>query len=143
MKRVILIIAVIAAFLLSIVALKAEEITPPRINPPAIKVSFEELADVPFDIAKNFPADAYYFWALAHNAKVQGHPTPATPPVIQQTTKGTSPGYTYSSGGYTWGNRLRVAGGQYQQQTTTREFREQVGSGPVTLYNPYFRLDPK
>src|SRR5690349_14655728 len=121
MKRVALIVLTIAAFLAFTAWLQAEEITPPRINPPPIKVTFEDLADVPFDIAKNFPADAYYFWALAHNAKASGHPTPATPPVIQQTTKGMSPGYSYSGGGYTWGRRLRVAGGQYEQKTTTRE----------------------
>lgn len=142
MKRLILSIALCLATCL---AVRGEEITPPKVNPPPIKITFEELADVPFDIAKNFPADAYYFWALAHNAKASGHPTPATPPVFQQTTKGFGPGVSSSGvnwGGYTWGRRLKVAG-QYQQQTTTREFREQVGSGPVTLYNPYFRLDPK
>src|SRR5688572_16779035 len=112
MKRVILMIAMILAFLLSIVALRAEEITPPRITAPAFKVSYDELADVPYDLAKNFPAEVYYFWALAHNAKVSGHPTPATPPVFQEKISGFSPGGRIG--------RLRIGAGQYNQQTTNR-----------------------
>lgn len=136
MKRIILIILTIAAFLGFTAWLQGEEIKPPaELVNMNFTISYDDLADVPHDFAKDFPAPMYYFWALAHNAKVSGQPLPATPPVIQQKVNGFSPGFSW------YGSSARP--GQYNQQTITRVFSERVGSGPVTIYNPYFRLDPK
>lgn len=141
MKRLALVTVFVAVLAFALCFFTHGEEIKPVLPPGSInfKIEFTELADVPPDIAKTFPPQAYYWWALAHNAKVSSHSTPTSYPVTTEEIRGSAPG-TYTYGGYGYGGRY-TRPGIYGQKTIHRTFNEQVGSGPVTLYNPYFRAD--
>jgi hypothetical protein len=102
-------------------------------------VEIEDFRDLPHDYAKRLPAELYYWWALAHNER-QAARAPATQHGVLQIQEDYSIiGSTPRSQGY-YG---RSSGGRFNanssRKTTQRYFPPQTGSGPVMIYNPYFR----
>jgi len=102
-------------------------------------VTFNSLADVPHDFAKNFPPELYYWWAKMHNAREYDELPQPRRSTTRITTRGTQSATVTGSPRFDWSNGGRRINANHSQQTFIQEFREPVGVGPATIYNPYYR----
>lgn len=141
---------VIAAIALFAGFAQAEEIQLPEYPRYAVTnfdmnqpVTFNSLADVPHDFAKNFKPELYYWWAKMHNAREYDELPEPTRRTLRITTRGTLSASTTGVGRFDWsaGGRRTTSRSQAttEHRTYIQEFREQTGRGPATIYNPYFR----
>lgn len=98
---------------------------------PAIVI--KDLGELPHDYAQYLPPEVYYWWAIKHNERAirQAERTPSSSPGVLQIHNNRNP-YVPQGRGYYGGYRGNGT-------TTIRYYERPSGSGPVTLYNPYFR----
>jgi hypothetical protein len=102
----------------------------------------EEFAAIPYDFAKNFPDELYYWWAKAHNEREYDLATQGRR-VINRVGVTTSDGEFRSDGtvlGNGWTRRSAYAtSGTFGSRNTERTFEFREGGGPAVIYNPYVR----
>lgn len=140
--RGLLIVALLSILSVPSFARETELPAVPRHAPAAVHTeTYNKLSEVPYDFAKNFPDELYYWWAKSFNersyrlAAESRRPAKRTAIVTESTTEynSTTPGGNFW---YQYGGDSR---GQIDQRTFQRAYESRSGGLPAMIYNPYCR----
>jgi len=102
----------------------AGEITPPTTPPPE---SLEALGNLPHSVAVQLPDDLYFWWAKAHNERVQKSQT--TSEYVGSRTR-------YNQTRSRNSNRYNS-----DVEIQSRRFYSRSYTPPAMIYNPFYRGD--
>jgi hypothetical protein len=140
-----IILLIILAFMLLNKSDAAEVNLPPvskYLNQRMPVQTVEEFAAVPYDFAKNFPNELYYWWAKAHNEREYDLATQSRRVINRVGVETANGEQSVDAGvrGSAWAARsVYSAAGSFEAQHSTRVFEFREGGTPAIIYNPYAR----